>query len=78
MVLYEALAGRHPWGGRAVPDVVHAIQHHALPGLRELQPGCPAAVAAFLADALSLDPARRPASAAELRTALRALRSRLS
>lgn len=77
MVLYEAVAGGHPWAGRSVPDVVHAIQHHALPGLRALQPGCPAAVAEFLGAALALDPARRPASAADLRTGLRALRARL-
>lgn len=77
MVLYEALAGRHPFGGRAVPAVIDAIQHEAVPDLRDLRPECPAPVAAYLADALSVQVSRRPVSAAALRTGLRELQDRL-
>jgi serine/threonine-protein kinase len=77
MVLYEAIAGRHPFAGRAVPDVVDAIQHTAVADIRDVRPECPAAVAAYLNDALSRVAERRPAAAADVRTALRALRARL-
>lgn len=77
MVLYEAIAGRHPFGGRRVADVVEAIRHQAVPDIRAVRPDCPAEVAAFLAAGLAVDPARRPQSAADLRTTLRALRARL-
>jgi hypothetical protein len=42
-----------------------------------VRPECPAAVAAYLNDALSRVAGRRPATAADVRTALRALRARL-
>lgn len=77
MVLYEAIAGRHPFGGRSVTDVVDAIQHTTVPDLRGMQADCPAVVAAFLNDALSLAAHRRPATASSLRTALRGLRTAL-
>jgi len=77
MVLYEAIAGRHPLAGQPVTAVVDAIQHSDLPDLRATRPECPLAVAAFLGDALSRVPARRPATAGDLRSALRGLRARL-
>lgn len=77
MVLYEAIAGRHPFAGRAVPEVVDAIQHTTVADIRDVRPECPAAVAAYLNDALSRVAERRPAAAADVRTALRALRARL-
>ncbi len=76
MVLYEAIAGRHPFANRSVTQVVEAIQHTPVPDIRDVRPDCPAAVAAFLNDALSRVAARRPAAAADVRTALRALRGR--
>ncbi len=77
MVLYEAIAGRHPFGERSVTEVVAAIQHTPVPDIRDLRPECPAAVAAFLNDGLARVAARRPAAAGDLRTALRELRARL-
>ena len=76
MVLYEAIAGRHPFAGRSITQVVEAIQHTPVPDIRDGRPECPAAVAAFLNDALSRVAARRPATAADVRTALRGLRAR--
>jgi eukaryotic-like serine/threonine-protein kinase len=77
MVLYEAIAGRHPFAGRSITQVVEAIQHTPVPDVRDVRPECPAAVAAFLNDALSLVAARRPLAASDARTALRGLRARL-
>jgi len=77
LVLYESYAGRHPLGGEAVIDVVRRIRRGAIPDVRDFRPDCPAAFAAFLNDALSLTATRRPATAAEMRTGLRGLHSRL-
>lgn len=73
VVLYEAVAGRHPLRGRTVPEVMAIVPRNPLPDVRDARPDCPAPVAAYLRDALALDPARRPATAAAARTALREL-----
>lgn len=75
MVLYEAIAGRHPFGGRSVPEVLDAMQNTTVPDIRDLRPECPAYIAAYLTDALSRIASRRPASASALRTQLRGLRA---
>lgn len=73
VVVYEALAGQHPLRGRPVPEVIREVPRTPLPDLCALRPECPAAVAAYLAGALALDPARRPPDAATVRAALRDL-----
>jgi hypothetical protein len=75
LVLYEALTGRQPFGGGSVADVIRRIQHDPIPDVRDLRPECPAAVAAFLNDALSRTSSRRPGTAGDLRTRLRWLRA---
>jgi len=77
LVLYQAFAGRHPLAGESIVDLVKIIKRASLPDIRDYQPECPAAFAAFLNDALSPVPARRPATAAELRTRLRWLQGHL-
>jgi hypothetical protein len=77
LVLYQSFAGRHPLAGESTLDVVKTIQRASLPDIRDFRPECPAAFAAFLNDALSPVAARRPVSAAELRTRLRWLQGHL-
>lgn len=77
MVLYEAFAGRHPFVGDTVVDVVKKIQDGMIPDVRQFRPDCPDAFAAFLNDALSPVAARRPPTAGELRTRLRWLQKTL-
>jgi serine/threonine protein kinase len=77
VVLYEAYAGRHPLAGESIVEVVRTIQRGTLPDIRDYRPECPPAFAAFLNDALSPMPARRPESAADLRTRLRWLQGHL-
>jgi GAF domain-containing protein len=77
MVLFESIAGRHPFAGRSVPDVVEAVQHTPVPDIRTVRADCPAPVAVFLNDALSLAAHRRPGTASALRTAVRGLRAAL-
>jgi hypothetical protein len=77
MVLYEAVAGRHPVAGETVIEVVKNIQRDTVPDVRHFRPDCPAMFAEFLKDALSPVAARRPATAAALRTRLRTLHNTL-
>lgn len=78
VVVYEAIAGAHPLRGRSVPDVIREVPRTPLPDLRTLRPDCPPAVAAYLGEALALDPGRRPPDAAAARSALRALDTALA
>jgi GAF domain-containing protein len=62
IVLYEALAGRHPLTldpGFSLERVVRAD----IPNVRELRADCPDGLAGFLSQALSLDRSERPGSA---------------
>jgi hypothetical protein len=67
LVLYEAIAGRHPFAGGDRSAVLAAVERADVPDVREYRPTCPPGLAVFLRDALSRDIARRPASAAALR-----------
>ena len=69
VMLWEALAGRHPFWQGSMLDTARAIERGAQP-LAELRPDLPKQLLQLVDRALSLDPARRPA-AAELAEALR-------
>lgn len=69
VMLWEALAGRHPFWQGSMLDTARAIEHGAA-SLAELRPDLPKELLRVVDRALSLDPARRP-SAAELARALR-------
>ena len=73
VVMYEVLAGRHPLADLSDDRLVGALQRAEFPDIREFCPDCPAPIATFFAEALSLEPGRRPASAADLRMNLQAL-----
>gem|GEM_PF-469529 len=77
VVLYQAYAGQHPLAGESIVDLVKTLRRGALPDIRDFRADCPAAFAAFLNDALSPVVARRPVTAAELRTRLRWLQGHL-
>ncbi|MBI1873309.1 MAG: serine/threonine protein kinase [Acidobacteria bacterium] len=78
IVLYEALAGHHPFSGGSIDDVIAAVRRTHIPDVRDYRPDCPALLAAFLIDALSPVVARRPVTASDLRTHLRWLHSRIA
>jgi hypothetical protein len=69
VLLWEALAGQHPFWGVPLPQVAAAIEAGAKP-IQTVRPDLPPAVAAAVSAALTVDPARRP-SAERLATALR-------
>ena len=77
MVLYEAIAGRHPLEGGTTYATLLRIAEAEVPDLRESAPQCPPAVAELLRDALHLNRRKRPATAAELGERLHALRESL-
>ncbi len=68
-LLYEMLAGRAAFDGPSLVDIIHAVAFEEPPAL---PPGAaPSSFEATLRQALSKDPARRPASAAAFADALR-------
>ena len=77
LVLYEAVAGRHPFVGGDRRAVLAAVERADVPDVRAYRPTCSAGLAALLGDALSRDITRRPASAAALGTALQLVQPRV-
>lgn len=74
VLLYEALAGRHPFERSGEADTLYAITRGRPADLREHVPRAPEAVARFFSDALAPERSRRPATARELAARLEALR----
>jgi eukaryotic-like serine/threonine-protein kinase len=72
VLLWEALAGFHPFWRASPLDAARAIEDGA-PPLRTVRPDVPKPVAAAVDRALATDPARRP-SATQLANALRGAR----
>ncbi len=78
LVLYESICGRHPLAGYPVIEAMRRTRSVRLPDVRDFCQDCPATVAAFLNDALSLSKERRPATAAEFRMQLQSIRHGLA
>ena len=68
VVLWEGLAGRHPFWSGSLPDTARAIEAGA-PSLAKARPDLPKALCSLVESALAVDPKRRP-SAARLAAAL--------
>jgi serine/threonine-protein kinase len=66
VVLYEALAGRRPFEGNAVPDLVVAILDEDPPLLRGLRPEVPEPLERIVHECLNKDPAERIQSVGRL------------
>src|SRR5688500_16510686 len=72
ILLWEALAGKHPFWGVPLPQMAATIEAGA-PALEAERPDLPKRLLAAIARALATDPAKRPPAAAlakELRAAL--------
>lgn len=70
VVIFQLLTGRLPFQGQSLADLVLAQRDRRPPSLDRLVQGVPRHVASAVDQALSLDPADRPASAGELRALL--------
>jgi serine/threonine protein kinase len=67
VVLFEALAGRHPVERESWSETLAAIQEAHIPDVRTWAEDCPDALAVFLAEALGPEIRRRPQTAREFR-----------
>jgi serine/threonine-protein kinase len=72
-VLFELMAGAHPFRGRRLEETIELIRRPRPVDLRQWAPDCPEAVALFFARGLDRDPAKRPGSAGALRSELQDL-----
>src|SRR6187549_18269 len=61
VLLWEALAGEHPFWGVPLPQVAAAIEAGAKP-IGTARPDVPPAIADAVSSALTIDPARRPSA----------------
>jgi serine/threonine-protein kinase len=75
-MLYAMLAGEPPFAGEMAAAVLHQQVNAEPPPLRARSPAVPPALAALIESMLEKDPARRPASAGEVRDRLEAVLAR--
>lgn len=76
VMLYELLAGRHPFTGETANAVMANAIKEPHPRLAEVAPHVPEELARIVEKCLEKDPARRPRHAGELGAALRTLTTR--
>lgn len=77
VMLYELLAGRHPFTGETANAVMANAIKDPHPPLAEVAPHVPAELARVVERCLEKEPGRRPANAAALGSLLRELRERV-
>lgn len=65
-ILFEMIAGRPPFPGDEVGQVIRALLMDTPPRLSSFVPGCPRSLSDLVADLLAKEPDERPASAAEV------------
>ncbi len=78
VVLYEMVAGRRPFEGRTVGEVIAATLSREPPPLKAFAPEVPEGLQEIVSSALCKDRERRCQTAGELTKALRMLRGRLT
>lgn len=78
LVLYEAIAGQHPFRGSTIDATSEKILMADTPDLRTFVPHAGKRVAAFFSGALARHPAARPQTATEMLERLRTLAARES
>lgn len=74
-VLYALLAGRAPFGGKSVPEVLYAVRYNAVPDLLTLAPNCPAELAELIKEMLEKDPLKRPPTALVVGNRMKAIQA---
>ncbi len=73
VLMYEMLTGMQPFAGRTLPELIGAMLAGSAKDPRDLQPAVPEPAAVCLLRCLDKDPDRRYPTAAELRSAWRAV-----
>ncbi|RMF42570.1 MAG: serine/threonine protein kinase [Planctomycetota bacterium] len=72
-VLYALLAGRPPFSGKSVPEVLYAVRYNAVPNLSDVVPEAPPELCLLIHELLEKDPSKRPPTALVVRNRLLAL-----
>lgn len=70
LVLFESIAGQHPFAANTVQEVLYNIAQFDVLDLRRWRPDCPPQVAHAFSRMLARDSRERPGSAAMMRTTL--------
>jgi serine/threonine protein kinase len=78
MVLYEGVAGRHPFASRSLQGVLRQVAAGSVPALRGDLPSCPVYVDSFFRRALAREPGERPPSATAMRGELERIQAAVS
>ncbi len=76
-VLYCLLAGRPPFGGKSIPEVLYAVRYNSVPDLVELVPDIPRSLAELIHELLEKDPLKRPPTALVVGNRLKSLQAGL-
>ena len=74
-VLYALLAGRAPFGGKSVPEVLYAVRYNAVPDLLALAPKCPNELAELIKELVEKDPLKRPPTALVVGNRMKAIQA---
>ncbi len=72
-VLYALLAGRAPFAGKSVPEVLYAVRYTTAPDTTTFAPDAPADLHALISEMLEKDPLKRPPTALVIGNRLKAI-----
>jgi len=73
LVLFEALAGVHPFKAESIDEITRRIASTSIPDLASIRPELPPAIAGFFRAALAHNVRQRPATAQKMREQLLAM-----
>lgn len=76
-VLYALLAGRAPFAGKSVPEVLYAVRYTPPPESSSFAPEAPAELHALISELLEKDPLKRPPTALVIGNRLKAMQQGL-
>lgn len=76
-VMYALLAGRAPFAGKSIPEVLYAVRYTPPPPSVDFAPGAPAELHALIAELLEKDPLKRPPTALVIGNRLKAMQQGL-
>lgn len=76
-VMYALLAGRAPFGGKSVPEVLYSVRYNPVPDLRQRVPDVPRELAELIHQLLEKDPLQRPPTALVVGNRLKSLQQGL-
>ncbi len=77
-VMYALLAGRAPFAGKSVPEVLYAVRYSPPPDSTPYAPDAPPDLHALIAEMLEKDPSKRPPTALVIGNRLKAIQQAIA